>query len=41
MGGVLMVSAVGLPLLSLAGVNLARRLRMLQVAESSELLPDD
>ena len=33
------VSDVALPLLSRAGVNLARRRRMLQVVESSELLP--
>ena len=35
------VSDVALPLLSRAGVNLARRRRMLQVAESSEPLPGD
>jgi hypothetical protein len=41
MGGVVIVSDVALPLLSRAGVNLARRRRMLQVAESSELLPEE
>src|SRR5690242_1368745 len=35
------VSDVGLPLLSRAGVNLARRRMMLHVAESSALLPVD
>ena len=38
-GGVVIVSVVALPLLSRAGVNFARRLRMLQVAESSALFP--
>ena len=41
MGGVVIVSDVALPLLSRAGVNLARRRRMLQVAESSAPLPDE
>ena len=41
MDGVLTVSLVGLPLLSRAGVNFARRRRILQVAESSAPLPDD
>jgi len=41
MAGVLIVSVVGLPLLSRAGVNFARRRRMLQVAESSDPLPVD
>src|SRR5690349_5364711 len=38
-GGVVYVSEVGLPLLSLAGTNFARRRRMLHVAESSAPLP--
>ena len=40
-GGVCTLSDVGLPLLSRAGVNLARRRRMLHVAESSDPLPDE
>ena len=39
MGGVVTVSVVGWPLLSLAGVNFARRRRMLHVAASKAPLP--